>query len=79
MTGAMSEHAECRELARFNGCIVEGRERVAVQKARVSERRNRPDCGDAEGPLRVLERSLRLKIQYRDLLIKELMRWSNYR
>ena len=57
----------------------EGRERVAVQKARLSERRNQPGRGDAEGLLRVLERSLRLKIQYRDLLIKELMRWPTYR
>jgi hypothetical protein len=75
----MSQHAEYRELARFNRRIVEGRERVAVQKARISERRNQPGRGDAEGLLRVLERSLRLKIQYRDLLIKELMRWPNYR
>jgi hypothetical protein len=75
----MSEHAEYRQLARFNRRIVEGRERVAVEKARVSERSNRSGRGDAEGLLRVLERSLRLKIQYRDLLIKELMRWPNYR
>jgi hypothetical protein len=75
----MSEHAEYRQLARFNRRIVEGRERVAVQKARVSERRNRPGRNDAEALLRVLERSLRLKIQYRDMLIKELMRWPNYR
>ena len=75
----MSEHAEYRQLARFNRRIVEGRERVAVQKARVSERRNWPGRSDAEALLRVLERSLRLKIQYRDLLIKDLMRWPNYR
>jgi len=50
-----------------------------VQKARTSERRKRPGRGDAEGLLRVVERALRLKIQYRDLLIKELVRWPNYR
>jgi hypothetical protein len=50
-----------------------------VQKARVLELKGRPAYGDAEGLLRVLERSLRLMIQYRAMLLDELMSWPDYR
>jgi len=74
----MRKHATYRELAKFNRRIVEGRDRVAVQRARVVERQHRPGCGDPEGLLRVFERSLQVKIQYRAMLIKELMgRWPH--
>jgi hypothetical protein len=63
----------------FNRRIADGRERVAVQKARVLELKGRPAYGDAEGLLRVLERSLQLMIQYRAMLLDELMSWPDYR
>ena len=40
---------------------------------------SRPAYGDAEGLLRVLERSLQLMIQYRAMLLDELMSWPDYR
>ncbi|HJZ31540.1 MAG TPA: hypothetical protein VKF35_10565 [Hyphomicrobiaceae bacterium] len=73
----MRKHPTYRLLAKFNRRIVEGRARVAVQRAQVVERRNRPGCGDPEGLLRVLERSLQAKIQYRAMLIKELVGWKH--
>jgi hypothetical protein len=67
----MKKHATYRELAKFNRRIAEGRDRVAVQRARVVDR-DRRGCGDPEGLLRVFERSLQVKMQYRAMLMKEL-------
>lgn len=75
----MLQNASYRQLASFNRRIVDGRERVAVQKARVLELKGRVAYGDAEGLLRVLEGSLQLMIQYRAMLLDELMRWPDYR
>jgi hypothetical protein len=75
----MFQDASYRQLASFNRRIADGRERVAVQKARVLELKGRPAYGDAEGLLRVLERSLQLMIQYRAMLLDELMSWPDYR
>jgi len=69
--GHMQKHAAYRELAKFNRRIAEGRDRVAVQRARVVDR-DRRRCGDPEGLLRVFERSLQVKMQYRAMLMKEL-------
>jgi len=63
--------AAYRELAKLNRRIAEGRDRVALLRARVVER-SRPSCGDPEGLLRVFERSLQANIQYRAMLMKEL-------
>jgi hypothetical protein len=67
----MQKHAAYRELAKFNRRIAEGRDRVALQRSRVVESSER-GCGDPAGLLSVLERSLRAKIQYRAMLMKEL-------
>ena len=67
----MQKHATYRQLAKFNRRIAEGRDRIALQRARVVEA-NRHDGGDPEGLLRVLERSLQAKIQYRAMLMREL-------
>lgn len=67
----MQKHATYRELAKFNRRIAEGRDRVAVQRARLVDADGR-GCGDPEGLLSVLERSLAAKIQYRALLMREL-------
>jgi hypothetical protein len=69
--GPMKKHAAYRELAKFNRRIAEGRDRVAVQRARVVDR-DRRRSGDPEGLLRVFERSLQVKMQYRAMLMKEL-------
>ena len=63
----MPEH-EYPELARFDRSILEARERVAVLRARFVE-------GETwiEDLLRMLERSLLLKLQYRAMLIEELV------
>ena len=66
----MQKRAAYRELAKFNRRIAEGRDRVALQRARVAD--DRRGCGDPEGLLRVFERSLQAKIQYRLMLMKEL-------
>lgn len=66
----MQKRAAYRELAKFNRRIAEGRDRVALQRARVVD--DRRSCGDPEGLLRVFERSLQAKIQYRVMLMKEL-------
>jgi hypothetical protein len=68
--GHMQKHAAYRELAKFNRRIAEGRDRVAVQRARVADK-DRRGCGAPE-LLRVFERSLQAKIQYRAMLMKEL-------
>ena len=62
------EHAEYPELVRFDRSILEARERVAVLRARFVE-------GETwiEDLLRMLERSLLLKLQYRAMFIEELM------
>ena len=64
----MPEHAEYTELARFDRSILEARERVTVLRARFVE-------GETwiEDLLRMLERSLLLKLQYRAMLIEELV------
>jgi hypothetical protein len=67
----MQKHAAYRELAKFNRRIAEGRDRVAVQRARLVDADARGG-GDPEGLLSVFERSLQAKIQYRALLMKEL-------
>jgi len=67
----MQRHAAYRELAKLNRRIAEGRDRVALQQARVVDR-SRRSCGDPEGLLRVFERSLQANIQYRAMLMKEL-------
>jgi hypothetical protein len=69
--GPMRKLAAYRELAKFNRRIAEGRNRVAVQRALVVDR-DRRGCGDSEGLLRVFERSLQAKMQYRAMLMKEL-------
>jgi hypothetical protein len=51
---------------------------IAVQRARVVELKGRPAYPDALGLLRVLERSLQLMIQYRAMLLDELMTWPDY-
>jgi len=75
----MFQHASYRQLASFNRRIVDGRQRVAVQRARVVELKGRPAYAGALGLLRVLERSLHLMIQYRAMLLDELMTWPDYR
>ena len=56
-----------RQLASFNRRIADGRERVAVQKARVLELKGgHPAYGDPEGLLGMLERSL----QFMDSIIE---------
>ena len=65
------EHAEYPELVRLDRIdrsILEARERVAVLRARFVE-------GETwiEDLLRMLERSLLLKLQYRAMFIEELM------
>ena len=67
----MQKHAAYRELAKFNRRIAEGRDRVALQRARVVER-SEHGCGDPEGLLSVFERSLQAKVEYRAMLMKEL-------
>lgn len=67
----MQKRATYRQLAKFNRRIAEGRDRVALERARVVER-SRRDGGDPEGLLSVLERSLQAKIQYRAMLMREL-------
>jgi hypothetical protein len=67
----MQKHATYRELAKFNRRIAEGRDRVALQRARVVESSER-GCGDPEGLLSVFERSLQAKMEYRAMLMKEL-------
>jgi hypothetical protein len=67
----MQKHAAYRELAKFNRRIAEGRDRVAVQRARLVDADGRGG-GDPEGLLSVFERSLQARIQYRALLMKEL-------
>jgi hypothetical protein len=69
----MFQAASYQQLASFNRRIADGRERIAVQKARVLELKGRPVYGDAKGLLRVLERSLQLMIQYQAVLPDELM------
>src|SRR6185295_2704289 len=69
--GHMQKHATYRELAKFNRRIAEGRDRVAVQRARLVDADGH-GCGDPAGLLSVLERSLAAKIQYRALLMREL-------
>ena len=67
----MQKRATYRQLAKFNRRIAEGRDRVAVERARVVER-SRHDGADPEGLLSVFERSLQAKIQYRAMLMREL-------
>jgi hypothetical protein len=69
----MPKRADYRELAKCNRRIAEGRDRVALQRARVAERKNRAGGCDPEELLRVFERSLEAKIQYRAMLMKVLI------
>ena len=50
-----------------------------MQRVRVLELKGRPAYPDALGLLRVLVRSLQLMIQYRAMLLDELMTWPDYR
>jgi hypothetical protein len=68
---SMQKHSAYRELAKFNRRVAEARHRVAVQRARMLES-GRRGGGNPEGLLRVFERSLQTKIQYRAMLIQEL-------
>lgn len=70
----MLEHAAYRQLASINRLIVEGRERVDQQKKRVVTLAERPDRRNSVVHLRELQRSLRLMIYGRSILIKQLIR-----
>jgi len=66
----MSQDDCCHRLASVNRLIADARARVDAVKAMVLER---PDCGSTVQLLRVLDRSLRLMIQFRAMLIKQRM------
>ena len=63
-----------RRLACCNRHVAEGRDRIADQKARVLEY---PECGAGVELLRILDRSLRLLIQRRNLLLEQLNNWPH--
>ena len=66
-----------RRLAGANRRIADARERVDQQKARVLELNGRPECGSAVVVLRRLDRSLRLMIQHRAVLVRQLVHWPS--
>jgi hypothetical protein len=69
--------ATYRQLTRFERRIAETHRRITVQKARVCELEDATRRRDAEGLLWVLEQSLRVMTQYRNILIQELIRWPH--
>jgi hypothetical protein len=66
-----------RRLASANRRIADARERVDQQKARILELNGRPECGNAVVVLRTLDRSLRLMIQHRAVLVRQLVHWPS--
>lgn len=69
----MLEHDAYRRLATFNRLVVDGRQRVEQQKERVLSLADQPTCSIAVAVLRELQRSLRLLMNRRDALIKQLI------
>jgi len=65
--------ATYRQLTRFERRIAETHRRITAQKARVCELEDTRRRRNAEGLLSVLEQSLRVMKQYRDILMKELI------
>ena len=62
-----------RRLGRANRLIAHARERVDQQKSRVLELTGLPECNEAVQLLRALDRALRLMLQHRAVLIRQLM------
>ena len=66
-----------RQLAVANRQIAEARDRIDRQKALVIEISGRQACSDAVVLLRALDRSLRLMLRQRAVLIRQLMNWPS--
>jgi len=74
----MSKDDQYRRLASSNRRIAETRERIELQKARVLELQDRPECATAVQLLRTLDHALRLMTHSRAKLIRRLMNWPHY-
>ena len=62
-------------LAAYNRYIAEGRDRLAELKEKMLDR---PDRASWVALLRICDRSLRLTIRSRAILIEQLLRWPHY-
>ena len=71
----MPKQATYRRLASSNWRIAEARSLIDLQKGRVLELADRPGCGHAARLPRLMERSLRLMIYSRAILIEQLVNW----
>ena len=71
----MPKQAAYRRLASSNWRIAEARSLIDLQKGRVLELAGRPGCGHAARLLRLMERSLRLMIYSRAIMIEQLVNW----
>ena len=75
----MSKDDYYRKLAAANLRIAEGRDRLEAQKNRVLAGADQPSCHQDVVVLRAFERSLRLMIRSRAVLIERLMKWPEPR
>jgi hypothetical protein len=67
-----------RQLASANRRIADARERLEQQKTRVLQLEGRA-CSEAVRFLRILDKSVRLMIQHRAVLIRQLVYWQDLR
>jgi hypothetical protein len=75
----MLEHDKYRQLATLNGLIVETREHIHRQKARVIALADLPEGEDAVLRLRGLQGSLRELTYRRNMLVRQLIRSQFWR
>ena len=75
----MHQDDRYRGLTAANLLVVQTRERIDKQKARVLALNGRSECGEVVKVLRSLDRSLRRMLRGRAVLIKQLMNGSDAR